>query len=748
MTNLIVGTNGDDTAWYDWVFKQWVGNLVGTNGNDRIEGLDGHDDLVGNGGNDTLIGGKGDDWMGGGTGNDSLDGGAGNDTLFGFDDNDSLAGGSDDDELFGGLGHDTLVGGTGADWMDGGDGNDVYFIDSVDDVISGDASGIDRIFTAGIHINLTVGGWAEIEHVTITGTTGVEVVANDKHNELIGGDGNDELFGGAGHDTLVGGVGKDSLIGNEGDDTYIIDEYDQIFDTTGIDTIIYRGAETNLSTSFYENVEAGHIENFIYEGPGAKITWLSANNMDNTIDVRLAKGATVKADGGVDTIFGSGGHDSLDGGWDNDYLFGYNGHDKLDGGTGDDYLAGGIGNDTYYVGGNDTVIEAAGEGTDTVWIYGQGGSKYTTPDNVENLLVRDSAFTGFQTLRGNSLGNLMGFGTGAGDSGTLALYGYGGNDVLYGGDFADTLNGGIGDDTMYGGRGDDTYYVDSKLDKVVEIEGTLGGVDWVKTTLSIFALGEDLENLEYTSSNDAYLYGNGLKNTIIGDWGDDEIWGYEGSDRLFGSNGDDHIMAGDGADTVKGGEGADTMQGGSGIDTLSYAGDLNTGGVTVNLATGTGSGNDAEGDTFGGFENLVGGKDNDKLFGSAVANLIEGGEGLDVLWGEAGNDTLMGNNGIDELKGGGGNDQLYGGFGDDAFLFVKSETVAGDKDRIRDFEASGLGDSAGDELLFIGFAETDVKLKQAGDDVQIRLDVGDGNVAFVFVEDRLMADVGDALLFF
>src|SRR5262249_46457008 len=66
----IVGTAGNDT-------------LNGTSFADTLQGLAGNDVLNGNGGNDVFIGGDGNDTLNGNNGNDTLTGGTGNDSPHG-----------------------------------------------------------------------------------------------------------------------------------------------------------------------------------------------------------------------------------------------------------------------------------------------------------------------------------------------------------------------------------------------------------------------------------------------------------------------------------------------------------------------------------------------------------------------------------------------------------------------------------------------------------------------------------------
>lgn len=70
-----------------------------------------------------------------------------------------------------------------------------------------------------------------------------------------------------------------------------------------------------------------------------------------------------------------------------------------------------------------------------------------------------------------------------------------------------------------------------------------------------------------------------------------------------------------------------------------------------------------EGSAFADF--LVGGSQNDKVYGLGGDDTISGQNGKDKLFGGAGVDQLYGDNGKDSLFGGKGNDYLYGGKGAD-----------------------------------------------------------------------------------
>ncbi|MEO1208235.1 MAG: Ig-like domain-containing protein, partial [Cyanobacteria bacterium J06638_20] len=146
--------------------------VVGTNGDDILNGFSDVDILRGLGGNDLINGGSSEDTMRGDSGNDVLNGGSGND---------DMRGGSGNDILNGGSGNDFMTGGNGRDVLSGGTGNDRLYGNAARDILNG-GGGRDR---------------------------------------LQGGAGRDTLRGGRGNDLLVGGFGRDVLTGGQGRDQFI-----------------------------------------------------------------------------------------------------------------------------------------------------------------------------------------------------------------------------------------------------------------------------------------------------------------------------------------------------------------------------------------------------------------------------------------------------------------------------------------------------------------------------------------------
>ncbi|MEM8925192.1 MAG: hypothetical protein AAGD35_16940 [Actinomycetota bacterium] len=125
----IVGTAGDDviegTSAADVIVTLDGDDIVVSGaGADVICLGDGDDTAVTGRGVDTVFGEAGNDTIIGNAGNDVLSGGDGDDVIFGRDDRDTINGDAGDDILRGGRGRDTIDGGPDTDTCVGGPGND------------------------------------------------------------------------------------------------------------------------------------------------------------------------------------------------------------------------------------------------------------------------------------------------------------------------------------------------------------------------------------------------------------------------------------------------------------------------------------------------------------------------------------------------------------------------------------------------------------------------------------------------
>jgi len=117
--------------------------ILGTDGNDIVNGNEGNDQIVGAGGDDLLQGGVGNDWIAGGEGDDLLQGYDGDDNLFGGAGNDVIRGGAGSDELIGNEGNDILIGEGDGDFLMGSTGADQFILRG--DTLATDAAFADRI---------------------------------------------------------------------------------------------------------------------------------------------------------------------------------------------------------------------------------------------------------------------------------------------------------------------------------------------------------------------------------------------------------------------------------------------------------------------------------------------------------------------------------------------------------------------------------------------------------------------------
>jgi Ca2+-binding RTX toxin-like protein len=127
--------------------------------------------------------------------------------------------------LTGNTASNTLNGGAGADKLIGGLGNDTYIVDNTGDVVTENTGAGTDTVNSSITYTLT----ANVENLTLTGTTALNGTGNALNNTLSGnvaanrlngGAGNDTILGLAGNDFLTGGNGTDKLTGGAGADTF------------------------------------------------------------------------------------------------------------------------------------------------------------------------------------------------------------------------------------------------------------------------------------------------------------------------------------------------------------------------------------------------------------------------------------------------------------------------------------------------------------------------------------------------
>ncbi|WP_349617383.1 calcium-binding protein [Azotobacter salinestris] len=717
--------------------------LTGNSGANTLYGLAGNDTLDGQAGADTLIGGIGDDtYIVDNTADVAVeDADAGQDqvlasasfalsanveslTLTGTGNIDGT-GNALDNVIIGNSGNNIIDGGAGGDAMAGGAGNDTYVVDNIgDSVIENANAGTDTV-RSSIDYILT----ANVENLTLTGTDGLDGTGNELANVITGnaGDtmlmglaGNDILNGGAGNDLLDGGAGADMMAGGTGDDSYIVEDAgDKVVELAGEGTDSVRASVSYTLTADVENLTltgtaiagagnaldntlTGNLADNVLDGAAGADLMIGGQgddtyHVDNVGDtvVELTGEGTDTVHAGIDYTLGehienlvldgaASGSDAALSGTGNaldNTIMGNAGNNLMDGAAGTDTLIGGQGDDTYVVDNlGDTVVEAAGEGVDTV----MASVSHTLADNVENLVLTgmaDLSGTGNaldNTLTANAGINILAGGAGNDTyvvddtadvvvehasegidtvqssasytlsdhvenlilTGTANLDGTGNalDNVLSGNDGSNTLDGGIGADTMAGGAGNDIYIVDNAGDSVTEAANA--GTDLVYASVS-YTLTTNVENLSLTGTADINGTGNTLNNVILGNTGNNVLNGGSGADSLAGGVGDDTYVVDNAGDVVieHAGEGIDLVQASESYTLSEHVENL----------------------TLTGSSSLNG-------TGNALDNLITGNGGSNVLRGLDGNDTLVGNAGNDTLDGGSGADSLSGGSGNDTYV--------------------------------------------------------------------------------
>lgn len=236
-------------------------------------------------------------------------------------------------------GHDHVLGEGSIKLVDGGDGNDI--IDwryPNGPVVFRGGNGDDKITIAGV---------GETKFVTVEGGDGDDDLYIRGPGTVHGGNGDDRIrfldgttaTGGAGNDRFSADVfiGRSVINGGTGDDAVTIEgtvtDYRVVKTATGYE-LTHKEYGGKLSMKSIEAIEFGDAAfNLAHTSP------FSSYNGGTNDDKQFG-------DTALDLMNGGGGNDTLFGMEGNDVLAGDVGDDTLNGGAGDDVLAGGAGNDT------------------------------------------------------------------------------------------------------------------------------------------------------------------------------------------------------------------------------------------------------------------------------------------------------------------------------------------------------------------------------------------------------------------
>jgi trimeric autotransporter adhesin len=352
--------------------------------------------LIGNAGNNTLNGGSDADTMSGGAGNDIYvvdntgdvvieNAAEGTDTVnasitytltnnvenltltgttaingTGNSAANILTGNAAANSLDGGAGNDILDGKAGADILKGGLGDDSYVVDNIaDSIVENLNEGTDSVQSS---VTYTLA--ANVENLTLTGTTAINGTGNSANNSLIGNSAANILDGGAGNDILDGKAGADILKGGLGDDSYVVD---------------------NIADSIVENLNEGT------DSVQSSVTYTLAANVEN---LTLTGTTAINGTGNelANSLVGNSAANSLIGGLGNDVLNGAAGADTLTGGDGSDSFV-----FATVVGGADKILDFLSS-VDKVQLWdGANGLKIGNSNGVIDNAVLSNSHGGFST---------------------------------------------------------------------------------------------------------------------------------------------------------------------------------------------------------------------------------------------------------------------------------------------------------------------------------------------------------------
>ncbi len=262
-----------------------------------------------------------------------------------------------------------LNGAAGADTLNGAQGDDLYIVDNVGDKVTElPGEGLDTIQSS---VTYTLG--ANVENLTLSGTSAINGTGNGLDNVIIGNSAGNRLTGGAGNDTYVVGAG------------------DTVVESVNAGVDIVQSSVTHTLAANVENLTlmgtgaingTGNALNNVLVGNNAANT-LTGGAGDDTYVVGAGDTVVEAVNAGIDTVQSSvpwtlganvenltlTGMTAINGTGNAlaNVLIGNAGSNILTGGDGNDTLLGGKENDVLNGGaGNDVFQLARGDGQDTI----------------------------------------------------------------------------------------------------------------------------------------------------------------------------------------------------------------------------------------------------------------------------------------------------------------------------------------------------------------------------------------------
>ncbi|MGQ0685617.1 calcium-binding protein [Bradyrhizobium sp.] len=587
-------------------------------------------------------------------------------TLTGTAGNDALTAGGGADILIGGAGNDVLTGGAGSDEYryDPGDGRDriadMGGSADTDKLVLG--SGIDpssvtvarsSLANSDVVLVLATGetivlqgqlsgngaGLEEIRFADNTVWSRSDILSRLDSHLIVGSTGTETLAGSGVADTFVAGIGDETLSGYGGGDTYRV--------SAGAgNAVIVEGSESGTDRIELVGLNRADVR-FTRSSNDLVITIVSTGRTVTVISQFGLASAGVEeiafADGSV---------------WDRSQIAnnaattGTAGGETVTGTPGDDVLQPGAGNDVIQAGaGSDTVIYGLGDGSDTI----NDGVNSLVQTDVLRFLDLNAADVMFSRSGSNLLIKVLSNGdtitvqqqfTSATDfwgieqvqfadgtvwdkaaiSAAAWIRGTSAAETVSGTSDADTIDGQAGNDTLRGYGNDDTY---------------------------IYALGSGNDTIDENSSD--------AGTDVI------KLVGLNSSDVLFSRSGNDLLIQINlSGETLKV---LNQFNGTNGIEQIAFA----------------------DGTTW----------DRSQIFNASPVR------------GTAGNDSFYGSADAEVFDGGAGNDYLHGGGGGDTYLYG----VGSGNDNVDE----NSSDSGTDAVRLIGLNSSDVLFSRSGNDLLIQI---------------------------
>ena len=761
-TRLVIGSNAaleDDER--EFAVEDYVNNLrdidaSGYTGSVVLEGDERVNELKAGAGGSSLNGGGGNDKLYGGTGEDvfAYVAGEGNDVIYNYN-----GGAGDIVQLYG------VSDVARSDFRDSNGNvilsigsNNLTFVNATGPIVLQDEGGnefsarYEEALPSGLSYNntrtkLTVGRVDELEDNTLDMSTlsnslrdidasryeySINLLGNEKVNELKAGSGGSSLDGRGAADKLYGGAGADTYVVSVGGGNDLIYNYNgdqgDIIQVFGVDTLTranFQDSGSNVMLSF-------GTERILINNPTGMITVVIGDDIDRvTYGSNLESGVTYSTDKTTLTINRGAdlGEDNefdmetlsnnlrnidasayegdviLRGNSKNNELKAGSGGSTLDGGDGSDKLYGGAGADVFVYSlssGSDYIYNYDGE-NDVIQVLGNVSiDESDFRDNGQNVIIKV----------GNSRLTLVN------PSGQISI-------VDEEGETLNTYN----EELPYG-----VHYNSNKTKLTIDEDANLG----TENVFDMSTLANALKEIDASAyGGEIVLVGDRRANILRGGIGGTSMLGGRGADKMYGGSGtdtfgyslnggSDYIYNFDGSE-----EGGDIIQlfGVSALDesAITESGQnivISIGSDRLTLVDAVGQIriiDENEMDLLTYNENLPEGvrynSSKTKLFIRANAALEDPSvnvsnyastlkdidasayEGELALTGDEKANDLYAGSGGSTLNGGEGNDKLYGNDGNDVFVYSYGEG----NDHIYNYE--GMSDGSGDIVQLLGVSE-------------------------------------------